>query len=302
MSVRRSAGPSPAVPDGIKRFQEYRVLLDALNDGAVMPLVFPSLVRYGSAQSAVQNTWRGAAGVQTVYKEGADSKRIILVKPSAVNYCLVAFRPAPIGGAQALFPVASGLGGLSTTSAIVGGDPINEMACSIMGFIRKNAAGDNTSAWFNFGFSDLTVLNGNNTSGPKCGLIGDGAGGFRFGSVNAPDGSAVANPLARNAIDANAVQPAELVAPGANWFHVRIKMVPPVPSNNNVGSWEAYLNNNPTPVARFTTAANFPRGTQNVSHNYNRVEACIHHGNNTDAVTVEPGVMVHDLRVWLEDI
>jgi hypothetical protein len=98
------------------------------------------------------------------------------------------------------------------------------------------------------------------------------------------------------------VQPPELQAPGANWFHVRIKMTPPTIRNPTGGKWEAFLNNNPTPVATFTQAVNFPRGSAGTSHNYNRVEACCQHGPNTDAVTVEPGVMLHDVRIWIEDI
>lgn len=91
-------------------------------------------------------------------------------------------------------------------------------------------------------------------SDPRVGLVGDGADGFRFGSVGCPDGSVA---TAENQIDANSVQPSGLVNPGLNWFLVKFKYIPA-----QLGGLPArvacYLDD--VLVATFTAIANLPRG------------------------------------------
>jgi hypothetical protein len=127
----------------------------------------------------------------------------------------------------------------------------------------------------------------------RIGLIGDGAGGYRFGSVNAPDGAAAGENGATD-IDANAIQPSGLVAPSTSWFHVKIKLIPPTPTQT--GRWGAYLNG--VLQATFTTNTNFPRGSLATNRNYANIEPMISYA--ADAAAL-PGVLIDDLRLTYEE-
>lgn len=166
------------------------------------------------------------------------------------------------------------------------------LACSISAYLRKEAGGDSSDARFTFGFCDFAVTAPSATVA-RNGLIGDGAGGYRFGSVNCPDGAA-AGENGPTDIDVNSFQPAGLVAPSTNWFHVRIKMIPPTPTQT--GRWGAYLNG--VLQATFTSNANFPRGSGATNRNYANIEPLIY---SASAASQLPGVLIDDLRVTFEE-
>jgi hypothetical protein len=144
-------------------------------------------------------------------------------------------------------------------------------AIILSAWMRKKGAGDASDCRFCFGFANNRVTSPSRRM-TRCGLVGDGAGGYRFGSVNCPD--AFVGGAANNAagdIDANAVQPAELVAPGTTWWKVAIKFVPATPTTPL--RWGAYYNN--ALVATFTNQANIPRGHQGTSDDNSLIEASI---------------------------
>lgn len=131
------------------------------------------------------------------------------------------------------------------------------IATCYMAWLSKDAAGSATSARQTFGWGNWNIL-APSAAIPRCGLIGDGLVGFRYGTVNCPDG-VVGIPGENGVadIDANSVQPADLVAPGANFWHTAIKIVPPR-SPSQVGQWACYHNG--TLVRIFDTLTNLPRG------------------------------------------
>lgn len=124
--------------------------------------------------------------------------------------------------------------------------------------IRKDVGTDTPGCGFCFGFTSASSGSGqsvyNNGNTPSFGLIGDGAGGFRFGSVNAPSGGPA---RARTYVDANAVQPAVLVNPGVAEFTVGIKHIPAIAAGQPA-RYLCYLNR--TLVATFTDPANYLLG------------------------------------------
>ena len=166
------------------------------------------------------------------------------------------------------------------------------LAVSMSAYLRKEAGGDSSHAKFTFGFADMALVSPSATIA-RVGLIGDGAGGYRFGSVNAPDGLGAGENAASD-IDANSVQPSGLVAPSTNWFHVRIKMIPPTPTQT--ARWGAYLNG--VLQGTFTSNANFPRGSQATNRNYSNIEPMISYA--ADAAAL-PGVLIDDLRLTYEE-
>lgn len=100
-----------------------------------------------------------------------------------------------------------------------------------------------------------------NFSDPRIGLVGDGALGFRFGSVGCPFGAPAT--VAENSIDANSVQPAGLIDPDLNWFLVKMKVVPQQLGGVSAAIY-CYLDD--TLQASFTVAAtNFPRNRAGVA-------------------------------------
>lgn len=284
MPIRKGSASVPNIPgaDSLARYTEWRHFIVGLNNGDAMTL--NGITR--GLDTLPQTMMRVISGAVPTY-QNIDKRRTMLVASTGVANSNMAFRPwinAPcpvLGWRDTFVPVTGPVGDIP----VVG-------AWSIQAWMRKLAAGSVTWARTTFGFGDNTILT---PSAPiaRCGLIGDGVQGFRFGSVHCPDGL-VAGDTAQNAIDANFIQPAELVNPGASWFHVKITMVPPTPVNP--GRWAAYLNGRLVQV--FTNPANFPRGSANVDRNYAQVEASIYH--NFDA-SVIPGLYIHDLRVGIDD-
>jgi hypothetical protein len=121
-------------------------------------------------------------------------------------------------------------------------------------WMRKRLAGDATSCAQFFGFAnDNGDLNFSRRVA-RIGIMGDGALGFRFGSVNCPDAPAGGNDNAPGDIDADSFQPTILNNPGASWFHVRIKAVPGVPGVP--ARFGCYLSGRLVKV--YTAVANFP--------------------------------------------
>lgn len=170
-------------------------------------------------------------------------------------------------------------------------------AVEVSAWLRKKAAGDATHAKRGIAFGNNIVM-GPSAGVPMCGLFGDGAQGFRFGSINCPDGLG-AGEIASNTIDAGSVQPAGLANPGAAPFHVRVKMIPPGPSTGEPGKIATYLNG--LHVKTFDTLTNLPRGAGGVSaaREFSGVEPGLYAYGDAAAIT---GFMLWDVRVAvLED-
>jgi hypothetical protein len=186
-----------------------------------------------------------------------------------------------------VFPATAGNAlpfGITRASAIV-----------ISAWVRKKAAGDVTDAKRGIAFGSNIVM-APSRGVPMCGFFGDGAQGYRFGSINCPDGTA-AGEIAQNQIDANSVQPPELVSPGVAWMHVRLKMIPPTVATT--GRIACYLNGQL--VVTYTTLTNLPRGGGGVSagREFSAVEPGVYcYGDAARAIT---GFLTWDIRVSLMD-
>ena len=147
-------------------------------------------------------------------------------------------------------------------------------------------------AFFGFGNVSGSPLGATKTV-PRVGLIGDGLLGFRFGSVNCPDGAPGTNGFAD--IDAGSVQPASLVNPGLKWFHVRIKVFPAQPTGE-LGTVACYLNEQL--VVFYNTVTNLPRGFNGADQRFRPLNAFILA--DFDAVTQLNGLMVWLPEWWLD--
>lgn len=175
------------------------------------------------------------------------------------------------------------------------------LAGNVSAWIRKKAAGDATHCaqfvgFVNGGGGDFN----RSTRVARIGLMGDGALGFRFGSVNCPDAPLGGADNGATNIDANSVQPAVLVNPGASWLHVRIKLVPA--TEFQTGRFACYLNGRL--AATFTLAANMPRTSRSsidVSAGpFHLVKPCFAMWGAGGAAP-GPGYYLRDLRVRLEE-
>lgn len=285
MGLGKSGTAAAPIPgqESLARFTEWRHFLIGLNNGDAM--TFNGITRNLSTAPATMG--RILAGGTLPTYQNVDQRRAMLIASSNVANCTLVFRPWING-------VCSVLGWQNALAQLAGlvSDVPYPGAWSIMAWIRKLAAGSSTHARTTFGFGDNTVLT---PSAPiaRCGLVGDGLLGFRFGSVGCPDGAAAGDTPAA-AIDANFIQPAELVNPGANWFHVKITLFPPTPTAP--GKWAAYLNGRLIKV--FDQVANLPRGSAAVNRNYAQVEATIYHLFDAGVI---PGIHVHDWRVTIDD-
>src|ERR1043166_6692285 len=182
--------------------------------------------------------------------------------------------------------------GTITTAGIPA--PSTGLSCSISAWVRKVNAGDGSDCRMTIGFGCNQTVSLSSTV-PRVGLIGDGAGGYRYGSVNCPDGAAAGANAATDR-GANSVQPADLVDTGAAWWHMRIKLIPATPTTG--GKIACYHNG--VLVATFTTTTNMPRGNQAVSSNFNRVQCSIYNFSGDGAIHV-PELLTRDLRVVMED-
>jgi len=160
--------------------------------------------------------------------------------------------------------------------------------------MRKVLAGDDTMARQFLGFANVTDPDFGKRS-CMVGLLGDGAGGFRFGSLNCPEAPGGATQNGETDIDADPFQPAGLVAPGASAFRVDIKMCPPT-HLDTVGRIGCYLNG--VLQKEYTAEANLPRASRTsidvLAPNYCFIQGCV--ANWPDGVTQDPGFYVRDLR------
>lgn len=168
-------------------------------------------------------------------------------------------------------------------------------AIAISAWVRKKAAGNATDAKRGIAFGNNIVM-APSRGVPMTGFFGDGSLGFRFGSINCPDGAA-AGEIAVNQIDANSVQPPELVNPGVAWMHVKIKMIPP--TVGVTGRIACYLNGQLKVV--YASLTNLPRGAGGVvaGREFSGVEPGIYAY--ADAARAITGFMVWDARVTLMD-
>lgn len=186
--------------------------------------------------------------------------------------CSWVLQPTIAGGAAINFHADFGLPAfVATTAAIPVGGPLPPFGytTNLMGWARKIAAGNGSDCRMCFGFSDNTTITPS-AEIARVGLIGDGVGGYLYGSVNCPDGAAAGNnlPTDRNA---GAVQPADLVAPGVAWWHFWIRAVPATPTRDaHVACYHNFVK-----VVDFATAANLPRGSQAVNHNFDAMQCTI---------------------------
>lgn len=282
------------------RFIEVRTRIRYVNDGdnfTASELLGET--RFGPFGSSAYTSaiWVGAAGMNDIYTlKKVDDRVCLLVKPTTPNLATACrrmhFRPHSIAAAgPARIDFRESFGNITATPVNLDKVPL-PLTCAISAWLRKEAGGDASHARFTFGFCDMTITF---PSAPvaRIGLIGDGVTGFRFGSVNCPDG-AVSGDNAATDINANSVAPSELVSPSTNWFHVRIKVVPPTPTQT--GRWGAYLNG--VLVATFTTNVNFPRGSASTNRNYANIEPMI--CNYADAGQLA-GMLFDDLRVTFDE-
>lgn len=260
---------SGPVSANLQNWLELRLHIPGLNSGVDVVSTLNGTSRWGSlGQSAFYSgpMWAPRAGSAAWLYVVADSRRCVLPQPGAGAYSTAYLRPYALSGLQ-LFASDFGLAYPATTGVVVAGAIPQGRALIVSGLFRKFAAGDNSSCRVCFGFADNTFLSPTALIA-RCGLLGDGAGGYRYGSVNCPDGQAIAVENAHTDIDANAVQPPDLVAPGTNWWTSEIKIVPAQPSGG--GFWTA--RHNGTLVATFNTATNIPRGSGGTNNDFARIE------------------------------
>ena len=242
--------------------------------------------------------WRAELSSRsTVVFTDVDDRRSILLKPGAVNDAAntvrANFMATPLGGTEGVrqfvdFRETFG----AFVGALVDEAQFKTPAWSIAAWLRKETSGDVTHARVGFGFSDIALVFPSATVA-RIGVHGDGVSGFRFGSINCPDGLGSGDNTS-TAIDSGAEQPSEMVTPGASWMHVRIKMVPPTPEQG--GRWGAYLNG--VLKKTFTLQANFPRGSQASDRNYRLIQPGIWAWPDASQI---PGILLHDLRIVVED-
>lgn len=282
---------------GVTRFTEYRVSLISptnatLNDGSNFDSTFDVRARGGEPEPATSGIALVplTGGALSTYRN-VDQRRCLSLEPAATTRVCLAMRnfAVQLGDVTDFRPT---FGAVTSDASLVP----TLMSCSWMAWVRKRNPGDGSDSRVTFGFADNTVVFPS-AEVARLGLIGDGLGGYRFGSVNAPDGLAAGN-NAPTDIDANAVQPAELLNAnlGTKWFHVRIKMVPP--TANSPGKWGAYLNGRL--AATYTTLTNFVRGSQGVATaDFTRIEPSLL--NFGDAAIVVPAPVFTDIRMWVEE-
>ncbi len=286
----------------VARFLEYRMIPEGhgspLNNAD--PIDFPTGFARGThnvAQTAI-NTLAYLQGnsPDSMQFQFIDGRPCYSIAVSAINHhTSPVFRP---GGATGRFPLdffGATFGALTAAISAAQKAKIPQpMATSIQAWMRKKAGGDGSSARFFFGFADNTIVY-SSLPVARCGLVGDGVGGYRYGSVNCPDG---VNGAANGDTDIDGavagvdwVRPADLVAPGTAWWHTRIKLIPA--TSSTPASIACYHNG--TLVANFTTSAHWPRGAQGTTHDYTRIEACLRCW---DQVA---GLYLHDWRIIMED-
>jgi hypothetical protein len=298
----RGGGSSPfSGQDVLREALEMRAILAGLNEGDSIGNPIFGVNRYHNAGVGNVAMWAFLAGSNVVTLSTRDGHRCADWNSNGIspgqNVCW-AFRPGSAG--SPLYMEAGSPAGFRPTfpSYIPSSDRFNVGYAIVMSaWMRKKNAGDTSDCRFTFGFANNRVTSPSRRMA-RCGLLGDGAGGYRFGSVNCPD--AFVAGAANNApgdIDANAVQPAELVAPGTTWWKVALKMTPATPTTPL--RWAAYFNN--ALVATFTNQANIPRGHQGVSDDNSLIEASILNMQSDTAGLQIPTPLIDLLTVTLTD-
>lgn len=133
-------------------------------------------------------------------------------------------------------------------------------------------------------------------SDPRVGLFGDGAQGFRFGSIGCPNGIGT---YSESAIDAGSVQPSGLVNPGLNFFEVKIKAVPATPAA--AAAVHLYLDG--TLIVSYSSLTNLPRGrATNAQYNYANINP-VFAAFQPAAVPQRNGLYVRMIRYyWTDDM
>lgn len=288
----------------ISRWTDMRMIVEGLNDNDVLTAPFAGESYFGTVPVNPPNVMMRATtgSTQAKYRQGFNppAGRVIQLQPTTTLQCSLVFRTFATSTSirsidvNAVTPSIAGT--LSPNLLASGVGPGYGHSTSIMAWIRKSAGGDTPTQRFTFGFADATTPSSANNVTSRVGLIGNNAGGFMFASVNCPDGGVAAETFGD--VDANSFQPTDINAPGTNWFHVRIKMIPGTTIAGGSGPIIAcYLNG--TLVKQFTdTAVNFPRGSSGTSHNYERIEPTIYYDFTNPA---GPAIMLADIRVWVED-
>ena len=217
------------------------------------------------------------------------------VLTGAASACMNIFRP--ITGQVEMLDFFDTLS--PTISAGVSSTVRIPRAYQISAEISKVLAGDVIFPRFWFGFCNITDAAGNGFArrSNMIGLVGDGAGGFQFASVNCPTASNNPGDPSMACIVSNATQPGSLVTPGTSGFWVTIKMVPPVPGVSN-GQVASYLGN--TRVALVSLPAAFPQFSVSsidvANAQYFGIQPAIVQYPNQDGVTIDPGVLLRDIR------
>jgi hypothetical protein len=272
VKIHSPGSSDSSASDAVKRGIDMQLLIGGLNDGDGIPAPaagFPGFARFQTVDPSFNYVMLlPTAGGTIVQSRMLDGRRVASWFNLAGNNSVWLFRPG--GGVPWFLDFGSPLF-QPLTSPLLGLLPAPQFgwATEVMAWCRKLNAGDGSSCRMGFGFANNTVTS---PSGPipRCGLMGDGAGGYRYGSVNCPDGL-IGGANADGDFDVNPSQPADLVAPGANWWHTRLKMIPALP--NQSARWAAYHNGGPARL--FTQEANFPRGHQTTNDHYGRIEATL---------------------------
>jgi hypothetical protein len=280
----------------LDKWVEIRTRMRGINDGdSVLCSEFLGETRFSpyGATTATSSIWTAASGTTDSFTfhivDGRHCFKIKSATPATAGASRnMRFRPHSIAaGVPARVDFRDTFGSVASPTVDQTKVP-SALATVIQAWIRKETGPDATSALFTFGFSDAALTFPSKTIS-RCGLVGDGVTGFRFGSVNCPDGF-VSGDNGATDIDANSLQPSSLESPGTNWFHVAIKLVPPTPTAS--GRWGAYLNG--VLQATFTTSTNFPRGSQGTDRGYAHIEPSILYFGSASQL---PGILIDDLRV-----
>ncbi len=242
------------------------------------------------------NVWRTLGNISAVFRV-IDAKQVLDVQPAI-----------GAGGTREVVHVFDPTLSLSPIDFHASWGPALELApavqpalaVSLMAWVRKKNPGDAPGARQFFGFLNQGDVNWSRRCA-RLGLAGDGVGGFRFQSNNCPGAPAGANENAQTDVDANAVQPAVLVAPGVNWFHVRLKAIPATESAP--GRFLAFLNGRL--VATFSLAANLPQSSRSaidvLQAAFWPIMPAICAWGHPDTVTLDPGYYLRDVRVRYEE-
>ena len=267
MSVEISGGTAQ-IPGGAElgRFAHFRARVALGGQWTVYPASGLATVPNAIGAFAVLGNAPTFPGI-------VDQRRVVQIRPSLVAGQGYVWKGSTGGAASEQYAR------MIETDPVISGQPLvatERYAMVCQAWLRKFNNVDAVWArqWFGFMSSNLTP-NAQSAIDPVVGIFGDGGVGFRLGSVDCPDGAA-AGQKGSNAADAGTIQPTELINPGLNWFHVRVKMSPALgdpASGGRLPGVAIYLNG--TKRVEFHTNVNFPRGWSGANQNYGQIEASI---------------------------